>query len=620
LTFDRILAGILAMGVLVAVYVSVDRHRALAAGQTVELTLSLPAARESSATQAFPFEEIIERFRSAGVTSLLVRGMTLQTLLDYGGTGFPTTYPVWLAVESEQERDRRVYIRGNPELAQWIEQRLVGRLGADRVQRDSRSTPDMLDLRIANVELSDLLALNLGVHPVDLALATRLGLSVVVELAENLPDLTLPVDLSLLLEGVPAGAPILFSGRTSLGEAELALNYLTLGQHSPLIDHSAPPFSSGLSPGVGRLNLPAVKMLRVTFSHTPNDIVVAVRDRQMRLILLQPFHLSGNLDLDLLQQVANWEQVSHDLERIGFTTGRAESTRPYSPRPWLKILVGLGVGAAAALFLSPFPGWTRGSILVAMGAIAAVPLTLAWQGLALVAAILLPVLGAAASYRQKRFTLRMGFLIGAALAAGVMITALLADARFALELEVFRGVKVALIAPFVLWIVWIVWRERKDLLSDFRLQVWHLGAMVVVLAVLWVMTVRSGHAVEWRLISGLELQVRQVLEHTFVIRPRFKEFLLGWPFLVLAYAAFQQDRTRLSYTLTAFGLIGVASMINSFAHLHTPFWISLIRGLHGVWIGILIGYIAVYALGRFQPILKRWKGAIQCSVNGCRSD
>lgn len=164
LTFDRILAGVLAVGIVAAVFVAAERHRVLTAGQTVEFTLSLPAARESSTTQAFPLEEIIERFRSVGITTLLVRGMTLQTLLDHGGTGFPAEYPVWLAVESDQAGNQQVLIRGNPELANWVEQRLVSRLGAGRVQRVARSTPEMLDLRIVDVELTSLQELNLGVR------------------------------------------------------------------------------------------------------------------------------------------------------------------------------------------------------------------------------------------------------------------------------------------------------------------------------------------------------------------------------------------------------------------------------------------------------------------------
>ena len=41
------------------------------------------------------------------------------------------------------------------------------------------------------------------------------------------------------------------------------------------------------------------------------------------------------------------------------------------------------------------------------------------------------------------------------------------------------------------------------------------------------------------------------------------------------------------------GLIGQISLINTYAHLHTPLMVSILRTANGLWIGILIGVIAI---------------------------
>jgi hypothetical protein len=34
-------------------------------------------------------------------------------------------------------------------------------------------------------------------------------------------------------------------------------------------------------------------------------------------------------------------------------------------------------------------------------------------------------------------------------------------------------------------------------------------------------------------------------------------------------------------------------MINSFCHLHTPLWISGLRSVHGLWLGVVLGSLGL---------------------------
>ena len=91
------------------------------------------------------------------------------------------------------------------------------------------------------------------------------------------------------------------------------------------------------------------------------------------------------------------------------------------------------------------------------------------------------------------------------------------------------------------------------------------------------------------------------------MRPRTKEFLLGHPaMLVLLY--FGYDLRKIVVLLL--GVIGQVSIVNTYAHLHTPLAVSLLRSFHGLWLGILLGVAAVILLNYLLAFLKK-KGALK---------
>ena len=49
-----------------------------------------------------------------------------------------------------------------------------------------------------------------------------------------------------------------------------------------------------------------------------------------------------------------------------------------------------------------------------------------------------------------------------------------------------------------------------------------------------------------------------------------------------------------AFAATILATIGQADMLNTFCHLHTPIFYSLLRSIHAVWLGILIGGIALW--------------------------
>ena len=95
-----------------------------------------------------------------------------------------------------------------------------------------------------------------------------------------------------------------------------------------------------------------------------------------------------------------------------------------------------------------------------------------------------------------------------------------------------------------------------------------------------------------------------MLETTFGVRPRTKEFLLAHPLMLLGL--FLSLRYRAAWVLLIVGCMGQLSMVDTFAHIHTPIHISLIRILLGLGMGTVIGLILIGIWQIGEGIVKRF--------------
>jgi hypothetical protein len=132
----------------------------------------------------------------------------------------------------------------------------------------------------------------------------------------------------------------------------------------------------------------------------------------------------------------------------------------------------------------------------------------------------------------------------------------------------------------------------KNLLDQpFTARVALIGGVLLVAGYVWIARTGNDSGME---ISGLELKMRAILEQIFITRPRTKEVFIGHPAMIFAvYFALRRQ------WLPAFGAmflatIGQADMLNTFCHLHTPIFYSLLRSIHAVWLGIVIGGAALW--------------------------
>ena len=90
--------------------------------------------------------------------------------------------------------------------------------------------------------------------------------------------------------------------------------------------------------------------------------------------------------------------------------------------------------------------------------------------------------------------------------------------------------------------------------------------------------------------SSYEIMIRNALDKILGVRPRTKEFLIGHPLmLMMLYYGYKEKY----FPLLLGAAIGQISLVNTYAHIHTPIMISLIRSFHGIWIGIIGGIVLI---------------------------
>ncbi|MCL2153075.1 MAG: DUF5693 family protein, partial [Oscillospiraceae bacterium] len=193
------------------------------------------------------------------------------------------------------------------------------------------------------------------------------------------------------------------------------------------------------------------------------------------------------------------------------------------------------------------------------------------------------------------------------LMGAMIMSALLGEPAFMLKIDNFYGVKLAHIAPLA-FLPLVLWLREKDwygLLSGTikgSVSFWQLGVCFVLLAGVTLYILRTGNDSP-DAVSSLERSARQLLDTWLGVRPRTTEFLIGHPsMLIMLYFGYKYNM----FPLLMLGSMGQVSLINTYAHIHTPLMISLQRSANGLWSGLLLGIIAIVII---ELILRRLRVA-----------
>ena len=142
-------------------------------------------------------------------------------------------------------------------------------------------------------------------------------------------------------------------------------------------------------------------------------------------------------------------------------------------------------------------------------------------------------------------------------------------------------------------------RLWKILLTPISL-LWVVVAVIVAAVGVYYLS-RTGNSGQ---VSSIEMIIRNWLETTVGVRPRFKEFMIGHPPLILGL--FLALRYRASWMLIIVGTLGQLTMISTFTHIHTPIMMSTLRTLLGLGLGIVFGLLLIAIWTVLEGVWRKW--------------
>ncbi len=236
---------------------------------------------------------------------------------------------------------------------------------------------------------------------------------------------------------------------------------------------------------------------------------------------------------------------------------------------------------------------------------------LARQLMALAAAILYPTWAVISCISEKKKTWKELFIAFIkvclfSFGGALTIIGLLSESSFVLTIDLFRGAKVAHIFPLLLVPLLIEYKRGNLKMKKIKdlsfspvtyLALFVLGILGLALIIYVLRTGNEGPK------SSYEAMIRNLLNKMLGVRPRTKEFLIGHPLMLVSlYYGYKEKY----FPVLLGAVIGQISIVNTYAHIHTPIMISLIRTFHGIWIGFLGGIILIFVLKGLEGLGRRW--------------
>ncbi|MGE7600194.1 DUF5693 family protein [Lysinibacillus fusiformis] len=352
----------------------------------------------------------------------------------------------------------------------------------------------------------------------------------------------------------------------------------------------------------------------------------AVKERNIRSIF---YHIktTGNAK-ENVEQTIDYLNGVHDAMPDHFQPGEPKLFDKVTVPAWVTAAV-LLAGILFTFIVSELVKWmplrfaAAGFMTVLAIAYFILKSTLFLQAFALIIAVLAPtyavIKSAQGSTKMSKILVQYLKAVAISLIGIVIVIGLLNGNAFMTGFATFKGVKLVYLIPImgVLLFTLIEMNRLADqnikkslsntvTLLNKELKYWHVLLLIVVAGIGLFYISRTGNSGS---VSDLELAFRQWLENTLYVRPRTKEFLIGFPFFVLALYVMGINRKWGSILLVP-GVIGFLSIVNTFTHLHIPVAVSVLRTLYSVSLGFVIGlvFILIFKVGYrwVSKAIARW--------------
>lgn len=650
--------------------------RKLAALEGVSEEVALKKFQEVGINSLMVFDTSLERLGKIGAIKLVTGSELRQAKVLGNDTG------VFSNVKDVKEN--AVYIaEGNDATAfeeAWEDLRV--RYGAERARMIGSNPPiiealgsiDLLPINAVR-EPVGILQAPLGLSSSEMRKVASLGFNVIVR-PQNFVNVTEEKIDSIFnriaKSGVevnaymPAGAEVVgYPNKIDYMAKKLADRKLIMQEHYTQLQFAK---VEGLVPLAEALNYKAVRTYvidsleqkKISVGEGLRRWALTDEERNVRVNYIRPYFLSQNGQDLLTMNLQYVKDITANVKARGFKIGEAGLfeaeastvkngyTGPYFPNKIAFVIIGAAVLAGAVIYLAQLVELTNSKQIILWGVMTAVMAAILLAGRGLVmrqalafgAAVIFPVLSmnvvldiwdktktssVSALKVILNSTWQLALAVLMSLVGGMYLAAILADSRFLLEIDIYRGVKLTFIMPLVLMTILYVKRydmlgvmgagvkvavSRVNDLLNKPITFKHIALLGVLGIILLYFVARSGHSAGVP-VAAIEVKMRLFLEQLMYARPRQKEFMIGHPaFFLAAYAAYYNAPRLMQYALTCGAVIGQASLVQTFCHMRTPVFMSTVRAIDGYAMGAVIGIMLVtvvaIAMPQFMKLKRRY--------------
>ena len=615
----------------------IDRWNAEQSSDQYEVIMPYEEFQIAANQTNFTIDELLQQFKSNGLQNVSLEPLTLKSLEESGIITIDTEFELATFLrftdhEGKIDTNKIGYYISVPEDPDY-QSLLENTLKVDKVSIGDR------EFYFMPKKHPYLLKSPLGYDPVAIETITKNDLDYTFrvpndadsEIVNNIVNQVIQLKTDRVDGILPLGTQIVGAGHANRDQLIQALYYA--GYHFYFIEETKMDEGGA----VGKVTDYNVVRLH---SIDPNDTYVeglgikgqteraarAVKERNIRSIF---FHIKTEGDMDV--NVANASLFIAGLDEKMPAKYSADE-----PKLFDKIQVpawALGLLFIAGLLFVYLASeillfkWLRYAAVVFMALLAGAYILLNkiifLQAFALCIAIIAP--SYAVIKTAKGTTKITGLLVQYLKAAAItivgiaIVVSLLNGNMFITKYEVFRGVIFVYAFPILAVFLYAVIKhfdidfrnEREAVqkligIGNANMKYWHVAILLILAAVGFFYLGRTGNS---GISFSFELAFRDWLEETLYVRPRTKEFLIGFPLFVLGLYVLKSN-PLLGRIFLIGGVIGFLSIMNTFNHLHIPLDLSVIRTVYGLVFGFIFGliFIAIYkvVIRLWAPLKKRW--------------
>jgi hypothetical protein len=641
LTTDRLLYFFIALALITALGLTAYRCYVESQNRTVELVADYDDLIALVAMTGVPMNQLLSLTAKAGVTSLGVNEDTLVSLEKSGQAIALAGYEVIAANQSGQSNavaslairsttpkaDNTYIYTADSLLLERMRTALMREVGDANVKSYSGGL-----LEVTGRE-ADLGKLGLGFSSSALLTLNNYGFAVVPRILNSyrLDADRIAMKLASICENNKVFT-VIFGMDNVLGYPDLyqavADKLEPYGVNFGFVEFGRQKGDAQLATAMRDRTVKVHSVPALEISKLPPDVLVsrylrAVQERNVRVLYLRSW-LDFSVDRHLADaNLKLFSQLAEHLHNQGFQTAPLQKP-PFTlffPPWWAVWLIGLGVLSFLVLIFRELTGmaWWQSGMVLGVACVGLLIITVVipdpWPRklVALLAASIIPAaillrfFPEFSSFQSFQQSPKSVFgvclkIFGASVAGGLIVSSLLVDPIAMLGIRPFTGVKIALAVPIliVLYHLLFSWKNvsafpyRARRILESPVAVIHVLLAATLVGAGVFMLIRSGNAPE-SFTPGIEEKARYLLERILIVRPRFKEFLIGWPALVLLISLAGTWVSKRWYGLFLLaGVLAPLSVVNSFCHAHTPLWYSLWRVTNGFIVGMGIGFAVLF--------------------------